>query len=239
MPVSAPTAGSATMPPKPGTGVAGMRAASVAGTGRRSEVKRQTAVRHLAEIADAATDLLRLSGTEIGWPVEELWAGGDLLDDGLEIEDSAVIMVLDVPTDELPWLARHRAGEWAGERLRLPKRPFRWAYRPTGWPAWNHQNRRVVRFWTASTGVDHTVIDALRKAHRGLNAVEPSRERLAGQLRSEQQVSRRHLRQTLDQYWDRDWRRGHKGYGETPEDHLWRAAAAVSEIQDAIDELGG
>ena len=41
----------------------------------------------------------------------------------------------------------------------------------------------------------------------------------------------------IDRYWDGDWRGEHKGHGESPEDHLWRAAAAVSEMQDALDEL--
>ena len=41
----------------------------------------------------------------------------------------------------------------------------------------------------------------------------------------------------VQRYWDRDWRRQHKGYDESPEDHLWRAAAAVSEMQDALDGL--
>jgi len=50
-------------------------------------------------------------------------------------------------------------------------------------------------------------------------------------------VSRRHLRAVVDRYWDRDWRREHKGYDESPEGHLWRAAAAVAEIQDALEEL--
>ena len=41
----------------------------------------------------------------------------------------------------------------------------------------------------------------------------------------------------IERYWDGGWRREHRGYDETPEDHLWRAAAAVSEMQDALDEL--
>ena len=50
-------------------------------------------------------------------------------------------------------------------------------------------------------------------------------------------MSRRYLRQVLAKYWDLDWRREHTGYDESPEDHLWRAATAVSEITDALDEL--
>jgi hypothetical protein len=57
------------------------------------------------------------------------------------------------------------------------------------------------------------------------------------QLQAELPVSRAHLRSMIERYRDRDWRREHKGYDESPEDRLWRAAAAVSEMQDALDEL--
>ena len=58
------------------------------------------------------------------------------------------------------------------------------------------------------------------------------------QLTEELEASRHHLRRVLDQYWEPDWRRDHKGYDESPEDHLWRAAQAVSEIEQAVSELG-
>ena len=48
--------------------------------------------------------------------------------------------------------------------------------------------------------------------------------------------SRQYLRAALDRYWDRDWRREHSRNGETPEDHLWRAATAVEDIRKALDE---
>lgn len=51
-------------------------------------------------------------------------------------------------------------------------------------------------------------------------------------------MSRRHLRAVLDRYWDRDWRRDHQGHDDEPEDHLWRAATAVEDILDALEELG-
>ncbi len=59
-----------------------------------------------------ATDLLRLRDTDIGWPLEALWATGDLLDTDGDLETGSVILELDVPPAELPWLAVHPAGEW-------------------------------------------------------------------------------------------------------------------------------
>jgi hypothetical protein len=149
-------------------------------------------------------------------------------------------MVLDFAPDQLPWLALHPVGEWVGERLRLPKRPMGWCYRPLAWPAWNHQHRKLVRFWTAHTGAEVHLIDGPRSSGAEVGGVvAPSAEALATQLRTELTVSRRHLRETLAAYWDREWRRQHSGYGTSPQDHLWRAASAVGEMQDAVDELAG
>ena len=157
-------------------------------------MKRSTAIGHLVETGEVSSGQLRFRGTDIGWPVEELWVTGDLLGLGDTVDGGSVVVVLDVPPDEAPWLAINHAGEWAGDQLRLRKRPLLWCYRPIGWPVWNHQHRRLVRYWSAGAGLDDTVIDAL-------------------------------------------WRRENKGYDESPENHLWRAAAAVSEMQDALDEL--
>jgi hypothetical protein len=101
-----------------------------------------------------------------------------------------------------------------------------------------HQHRRLARYWSAGAGLDDSVIDALRTRRLdGLEVVEPTADELARQLLAELPVSRRHLRTVVERYWDEGWRREHKGCDESPEDHLWRAAAAVSEMQDALDEL--
>ena len=90
----------------------------------------------------------------------------------------------------------------------------------------------------ARDGLDAAVVDALRsRRFDHLSVIEPSIEQLTGQLREELTVSRRHLRSMLATYWENDWRWKHKGFGESPEDHLWRAATAVSEITDALDGL--
>lgn len=203
-----------------------------------AHVKRSTAVGHLVEMAEVSSERLRLRDTEIGWPLEEMWVSGDLLTDAGSLDTGSVVMVLDVPADELPWLAIHPVGEWVGDQLRLGKRPFRWCYRPVLWPVWNHDHRRLVRFWSATGGLDADVIAAMRdRAMHRLTVVEPSPAALVAQLEEELTVSRGHLRRVLDRYWDRDWRRRHKGFDESPEDHLWRAAQAVTEMQDVVDSM--
>ncbi len=189
-------------------------------------------------MAEVATEQLRLRDTGIGWPLEEIWVTGELLGLTETLEVGAVVLTLDLPTDELPWLALHPAGEWIGHQLRLGKRPLRWCYRPLAWPVWNHENRRLARFWSATGGLDTTVIEALRSRRLDqLTVVQPSPDEFAEQLREELVMSRRHLRAVLDGYWDHDWRRQHKSHDESPEDHLWRAATAVSDISDALDDL--
>jgi hypothetical protein len=197
-------------------------------------MKRSTAIRHLVEIATEASELLRLRETNIGWPLEELWVTGELLDTGTEPDVGSVILMLDVAPIELPWLAVHPAGEWVGERLRLGKRPMLWCYRPSVWPPWNARHKRVVRIWSAATGLDEAAIESLRSG-RELGAIEPSADELRAQLLEEREVSHGHLRRIVDEYWEPEWRRRHRG--EAAEDQLWRAAAGLVEIDTALADI--
>jgi hypothetical protein len=202
-------------------------------------MKRSTAIGHLVEMAEVASQWFELGGRD-RWPLSEMWVAGELLTLADTLDAGAVVLVLDLPAEKLPWLAIHPTGESIGYQLRLGKRPIRWCYRPCAWPVWNYHHRRLARFWSAENGLDNSTIDALRARRLDrLDVVEPSNDELAEQLREEFAVSRRHLRSMLNDYWERDWRRRHKGFDESPEDHLWRAATAVSEILDALDDLNG
>ena len=202
-------------------------------------MKFPAAVRHLVEMADVSTERLPLPDSGIGWPLQELWVTGELLEGAESLEWGSVVLVLDLPPDELTWLAKHPTAEWVGSQLRLGKRPFAWAYRPYAWPVWNHRNRRLARFWSADQGTHTDVLELLGdpKLDR-LPIIEAPGEDLARQLLEELSASRHHLRQVLDRYWEPDWRRDHKGYDESPEDHLWRAAQAVMEMEQALSEMG-
>jgi hypothetical protein len=203
-------------------------------------VKRATAIGHLVEMGEASSEHLRLRSTDIGWPVEELWVTGELLTTVDTLEAGSVVVGLDVPREELPWLAIHPAGEWAGSILRLGKRPMRWCYRSVAGPMWNHEHRRVARFWSADAGLDAGVIELLRTRQVDrLAVVSPTPTELRTLIEDELALSRRHLRTVLEQFWDHGWRRAHKGDEERPEDHLWRAAEAVSTMLDALDQLAG
>ncbi|MFN0089293.1 MAG: hypothetical protein ACKVWR_03340 [Acidimicrobiales bacterium] len=198
-------------------------------------MKRWTAIRHLVEMAAEATDMLRWRGTDIGWPLEELWVTGELLDTDGDVEMGAVILLLDVAPEELPWLATHPAGEFVGDRLRLGKRPVAWFCRPSVWPPWNARHRRVARLWSAATGVDQATIEALRS---GTNpgVAEPGDDDLREQLGEERRALHARLRQTVHDYWDPAWRRRDRGH--EAEEHLWRTAAGLVDIDDALAALG-
>jgi hypothetical protein len=96
-------------------------------------VKRSTAIGHLVEMAQVASQRLTLRDTDIGWPLEELWVTGDLLGLADSMEAGSVVLVLDLPAGELVWLALHPVAEWVGEQLRVGKRPMQWSYRPVTW----------------------------------------------------------------------------------------------------------
>ncbi|OBA77199.1 hypothetical protein A5641_18305 [Mycobacterium sp. 1554424.7] len=200
-------------------------------------MKRSTAIGHLVEMATVAAEWLEL-GDRHRWPLKEIWVTGEFLSFAETLDAGAVVLVLDLPVEELPWLRMHPVGEAIGHQLGLGKRPFLWCYRPRAWPAWNCQHRRVMKVWADGSGLDSSAIDALRsRRFEGLAIAEPSDDELTTQLRAELAVSREHLRSVLEGYWDRDWRRRHQGYDESPEDHLWRAATAVAEMLDAVGDL--
>lgn len=198
-------------------------------------MKRSTAIRHLVEMARQASESLRLRETDIGWPLQELWVTGELLETGDELDSGSVILMLDVAPEELPWMARHPAGEWVADQLRLGKRPMLWCYRPSSWPPWNARHRRVVRVWSTANGLDEAAIDALRSASNE-EAIEAGDDDLRTQLTQERAAARSHLQQIVNVYWEPDWRRRHRGEGA--EDQLWRAAAGLVEIDDALARLG-
>jgi hypothetical protein len=193
-----------------------------------------TAVGHLQTIGEEATSYHeRLDGSPIPWPLAQLWVGGDLLDGPPELELTTIVLMLDEPAAEVPWLALNRGGEWVAGELRLPKLPVRWFYRPAAYPAWSHEVRRVVRFWSEGH-LDRDAIEGLRGSRfEQLNVVQPTPSELAAQVATDLADSRRHLAKVLDGYWDRKWRAEHKGLGASLDDHLWRAAQAVRELEEA------
>ncbi|MEJ2886312.1 DUF7711 family protein [Actinomycetospora aeridis] len=194
-------------------------------------MKHGTAVRHLAELAEEASRQARVrADNPNGWPLASLWAAGAVLGSG---EDTEVLMVLDVPAVEAPWLALHPAGDRVADVLELSKRPLLWSSRPEAWPAWNARHRRVLRFWSEDGGANEEALEALRR--RSPTISEPSREAWQAQLRRERSIARHHLDAVLDRFHEPDWRRSLRGTGRRAEEHLWGAAQGLREIDEALE----
>jgi hypothetical protein len=196
-------------------------------------MRRSTAIRHLVEMADAASGLVAGGPGPFRVPLVEMWVAGELLEAAAELDQGDVILTFALPPEELPWLSLHPATDWIAREMRLGRRPMAWVDRPAAWPAWNCRYDRVVRFWTARDGLDEAVTEALRDGGP-LDVIAPGPEAFVAQCRHELAMAKAHLRSIIEQYWDDDWRRANR-HVTSPEDHLWRAAQAFLELDAAID----
>jgi len=199
-------------------------------------VKYSTAVRRLGSVAEGLS-------TAAGWEesaITEAYVFGGLLNGPESLDVVSVAFVVDLPVAEVPWRAHPASLEALASLLRLNKVPVERVWRPAGWPVWNHEIARAVSFWSRSAGADEATLALLeqRRFNDLTFVVPPSRERYLEQLRVERGAARQHLRRVLDQYHDRDWQRDHRSLGMYPEDHLWWAAEAFVDLDEAIrDEL--
>jgi hypothetical protein len=150
-------------------------------------------------------------------------------------------LVVDLPVEEVTWLARPAQAEATASLLGFDKYPLRWWWRPREWPVWNHWISRPVCFWSRQDGPDEVVLGQL--ADRRLSDLEiqglPDQSLYRAQLQIELEASRQHLERVVDSYHDREWRRDHKGFGVYPEDHLWWATQGFLELDDALRGIDG
>jgi hypothetical protein len=195
-------------------------------------VKRSTAISRLRDVADGLT-------TTTGWPDAGIVGGyvfGGLIDQDGELELVELALMVDARPQEVPWLGRPARLEAVAALLRFDRLPLRWWWRSADGPVWNHHIRHAVRFWTAEGGLDGVVVDSLAAGRiERLPITEPAdRPQLIAQLRAERAVSRRHLAEVIERFYDRDWRSEHKHEGVFPQDHLWWAAAGFLELDNAL-----
>jgi hypothetical protein len=198
-------------------------------------VKRATAIKRLTDVADSLDRAAE-------WPdvtVTAAYVYGALLRSEPEFERVEVALVVDEPPEEVPWMSRPRHLESLAALLRFTKLPLTWRWRPAQWPIWNHEIDRAVRFWTAPSGRDHAVLDALANGSLDAITVEApaTPDELLAELQIEHDVSHRNLAKVIESFYEQDWRRAHRGDGIYPEDHLWWATAAFLELDDAVAGL--
>jgi len=58
--------------------------------------------------------------------------------------------------------------------------------------------------------------------------------RAAGSILGRERDTRHWQPSRSRMYWERSWRRQHEGYGIHPEDHFWRAANGLQQIEAAL-----
>ena len=199
-------------------------------------VKYSTAVRRLGSVAES----LSTAASFGEMLVTDAYVFGDLLNGPESLDVVSVAFVVDLPVSEVPWCARPVRVEALAESLRLNKVPVARWWRPADWPVWNHKVVRPVRIWSRPDGVDEDVLSlvAQQRFDELSYAAPSSRDQFLEQLRIEQRVARQHLNDVLVRYHERDWQRDHRSLGMYPEDHLWWAAEAFRELDEAVrDEL--
>lgn len=161
---------------------------------------------------------------------------GDLLDGADPVERLEVAFVLNLPAEEVAWGTQPPGTAWLVDFLELDKGGVAYVWRSREDPVANHHIREPVRFWSLD-GIEEGVLAAL--AERRLDEVRAaaSASGAAGggvaDVEAELRTALEHLRAVHGAYWDRRWRRAHRGVGRYPEHHLWEAVQGYLELLDA------
>jgi hypothetical protein len=199
---------------------------------------RKTGIKHLRAVAERCDTANRPVDEPI---LMEMYAYGDILDPTVEeLDYLRVALVLDLPAEEVTWLALPDVAIWLSYHLGMDKNPVHALRRPAVWPVWNHFIRRPLRLWTYEGGSDEAAFAALAEGDvESLRLADPSPEELAEQLAMERDASLAHLRRVQESLHDREWRSGRKGFGNYPEDHLWHAVEGYLDLLDAERKAPG
>lgn len=100
-----------------------------------------------------------------GWPPEdpfllEAYVFGDVLKGADPLECVEVVLVLNLPAEEVAWESSPQGTMWLEDRLRLSNGGFAYWWRSHLDPVGNHRIRGPVRFWSHE-GPDEAVLGAL------------------------------------------------------------------------------
>ena len=175
------------------------------------------------------------------WPSEkplllEAYAFGDVLSGTDPLDCVEIVLVLNLPPQEVVWGSTPHGTAWLADRLRVSKGGFCYWWRSHLDPVWNHYVREPVRFWSQD-GPDENVLHALaERRFADLPRQVPSPAARQDQTIAERDGALNHLREIRAAYWDNDWRREHRGLGRYPEHDLWEAVDAYLELRDAAAE---
>ncbi|WP_027346347.1 DUF7711 family protein [Hamadaea tsunoensis] len=191
-----------------------------------------TAVRRLRSIAERAQQVSPFASVPA---LLSVYAFGPVLESPADLDYVQVACVVDLPLADVIWGTSPPWAASLAHLLEMDKAPVERHWRPTEWPVSNHAIRRPLRLWSASEGIDVSSMDALSTGRvESLRLPEPHPAVLREQLAAELAASLTHVRQVEELYWEADWRRGHRGDGFHPEDHLWRAVHGYLDLLAAV-----
>jgi len=194
----------------------------------------ETAVGRLRTIADRCQQASGL------WDDEPLLTGayafGAVLDRRADVDVVQVAFVLDLPPEELTWLSQPQSCVGLPRLLQIDKAPVDWYWRPKLWPVSNHLIDRPLRIWSAD-GPEVAALDALARGDaETLRVPAPTAIEARVQRATELEASLAHLRAVEVAYWEREWRKEHRGFGVYPENHLWDAVHGYLDLLAASRE---
>ena len=193
------------------------------------------AVEKLRILAEACQ---RTTGLPLEEPfLREAYVFGELLDGADPVDRVEVALVLNLPREEVPWHSQPFGTAWLVDSLRLNKGGFAYWWRSRHDPVWNHHIRGPVRFWSLD-GPDDTVLRALadrRLADLPRVTAGPAevRDRTAAEL----DAALARLRAVRGSYWEREWRREHRGNYRYPENELWDAVDGYLDLLETGQAL--
>ncbi len=175
-----------------------------------------------------------------GWPLEEpflleAYVFGEVLQGTDPLEFVEVVLVLNLPPEEVPWESSPQGTQWLVDQLRLDKGGLAYWWRSHQDPVSNHRIRGPVRFWSQD-GPDEGVLRGLAERRFGdIPRFTPSQYTRQDQLVAELRLAFGHLREVHASYWDNDWRRKHRGSGRYPEHYLWDAVQGYLDLYAATE----
>ncbi|TYB58099.1 hypothetical protein FXF51_38265 [Nonomuraea sp. PA05] len=193
------------------------------------------AVERLRMLAEACEQTRRLPAEEPF--LREAHVFGALTEGADPIGEIEVAFVLNLPPQEAAWGTHPPGTAWLVDFLRLDEGGIAYWWRSSGEPVANHRIREPVRFWSLD-GIDKGVLEALRERRFGAlrDAGAPGGPGPVAPVAEELEAALEHLRAVHGAYWDRQWRREHRGLRRYPEHHLWEAVRGYLELLDLRDE---
>lgn len=191
------------------------------------------AVQKLRILADACQQTT-------SWPPEEpflreAYVFGELLEGADPVDLIEVAFVLNLPPEEVRWGSHPHGADWLVETLRLDKGGYHYWWRSRHDPVWNHRIRGPVRFWSLD-GADEEVLTALsERRFDDLPRVTTEPAEVRSRATADLEAALTRLRGVHRDYWERDWRREHRGNHRYPENELWDAVDGYLDLLDVAD----